>query len=38
MSQLPNEPPEDPFVGRIPDTEGHFGPYGGKFIAENELV
>ena len=34
MSRLPNEPAEDRVVGRLPDEHGHFGPYGGVFIAE----
>ncbi|MDX1433148.1 MAG: tryptophan synthase subunit beta [Gammaproteobacteria bacterium] len=31
---MPNEPAEDRVVGRLPDEHGHFGPYGGVFIAE----
>ena len=34
MSQLSNEPPEERLTGSAPDAQGHFGPYGGQFIAE----
>jgi tryptophan synthase beta chain len=31
---LPNEPVEGRVIGSLPDEAGHFGPYGGVFIAE----
>lgn len=34
MSQLSNEPPEERLIGSAPNEQGHFGPYGGQFIAE----
>lgn len=34
MSELLNEAPEDRIVGRLPDAQGHFGPYGGQFVSE----
>jgi tryptophan synthase beta chain len=34
VSRLPNEPAESRVVGTLPDEKGHFGPYGGVFIAE----
>ena len=34
MSRLLNEPVEGRIVGSLPDEAGHFGPYGGVFIAE----
>ena len=34
MSHLVNEAPEDRLIGRYPDERGHFGPYGGQFVAE----
>ena len=34
MSRLPNEPVEGRIIGSLPDEAGHFGPYGGVFIAE----
>ncbi|MGK0171905.1 MAG: tryptophan synthase beta chain [Gammaproteobacteria bacterium] len=34
MSDLVNEPSEDRLVGALPDAEGHFGIYGGRFVAE----
>lgn len=34
MSQLSNEPPEERLIGSAPNAQGHFGPYGGQFIAE----
>lgn len=34
MSRLLNEPVEGRMVGSLPDDSGHFGPYGGVFIAE----
>ncbi len=34
MSRLLNEPAEGRVIGSLPDENGHFGPYGGVFIAE----
>ena len=34
MAKLLNEPAEDRLAGRLPDGQGHFGPYGGCFVAE----
>ncbi len=34
MSRLLNEPAEGRVIGSLPDEAGHFGPYGGVFIAE----
>lgn len=34
MAKLLNETPEDRLIGRLPDAGGHFGPYGGMFVAE----
>ena len=34
MSQLPNIAPNERLTGKFPDTEGHFGPYGGIFVSE----
>ena len=34
MSKLANVKPEERLIGRYPDEHGHFGPYGGTFIAE----
>ncbi len=34
MSRLRNEPAEGRYIGSLPDEAGHFGPYGGVFIAE----
>ncbi len=34
MARLLNEPPEERLLGRLPDARGHFGPYGGCFVAE----
>ena len=34
MSRLQNEPAEGRIIGRLPDEAGHFGRYGGVFIAE----
>lgn len=34
MSQGRNEPTENQIIGTLPDADGHFGPYGGRFIAE----
>jgi len=34
VSRLLNEPVEGRIVGSLPDEAGHFGPYGGVFIAE----
>ncbi len=34
MSRLLNEPAEGRVIGSLPDESGHFGPYGGVFIAE----
>ena len=37
MSRLLNEPLEGRIIGSLPDDAGHFGPYGGVFIAETLL-
>jgi len=34
VSRLRNEPAEGRYIGSLPDEAGHFGPYGGVFIAE----
>ena len=34
MSKRINENSEDRIIGRFPDARGHFGIYGGRFIAE----
>ncbi|NKC14995.1 MAG: tryptophan synthase subunit beta [Gammaproteobacteria bacterium] len=34
MSQLSNKTPQERLIGQCPDAAGHFGPYGGRFIAE----
>lgn len=34
MSKLANVKAEERIIGRYPDEQGHFGPYGGTFIAE----
>ena len=34
MPNLANVKAEDRIIGRYPDERGHFGPYGGTFIAE----
>lgn len=34
MSEGRNEPKENQIIGALPDADGHFGPYGGRFIAE----
>jgi len=32
--RLLNEPPDERLLGQLPDARGHFGPYGGCFVAE----
>ena len=34
MSSLLNEAPEERLIGSMPDAAGHFGDYGGQFVAE----
>ena len=34
MSKLLNERLEERLIGQYPDANGHFGPYGGRFVAE----
>ena len=34
MSKRANINPDEQIIGRYPDADGHFGPYGGVFIAE----
>ena len=34
MAKLLNEDPGERIIGRLPDAAGHFGPYGGMFVAE----
>ena len=34
MPNLANVKAEDRLIGRYPDERGHFGPYGGTFVAE----
>jgi len=29
---------DGPLIGQAPDNRGHFGPYGGKFVAETLMV
>ena len=38
MSRLRNEPVEGRIIGSLPDEAGHFGPYGGVFIAETLMA
>ena len=30
----PAHAPQNPADGRVPDAAGHFGPYGGRYVAE----
>jgi tryptophan synthase beta chain len=34
VARLLTEPPEERLLGQLPDARGHFGPYGGCFVAE----
>ena len=34
MPKLPNLSIDERIIGRYPDARGHFGPYGGVFVAE----
>ena len=34
MPKLPNLSPDERIIGRLPDARGHFGRYGGVFVAE----
>jgi tryptophan synthase beta chain len=34
VGKLLNENPHDRIIGKLPDASGHFGPYGGVFVAE----
>jgi tryptophan synthase beta chain len=34
VSSLLNEAPEERLIGSMPDAAGHFGDYGGQFVAE----
>lgn len=34
MSDLPNKPEDERVIGTLPGADGHFGPYGGRFVAE----
>ena len=34
MPKLPNLSPDQRIIGNLPDARGHFGPYGGQFVAE----
>ncbi len=36
MSQIENT--NEPLIGQVPDSRGHFGIYGGKFVAETLMV
>ncbi len=36
MSQIENT--NEPLIGQMPDNRGHFGVYGGKFVAETLMV
>jgi len=36
VSQLKNK--DDKLIGQAPDNRGHFGIYGGKFVAETLMV
>ncbi len=36
VSQLKNK--DDKLIGQVPDNRGHFGIYGGKFVAETLMV
>jgi len=33
-----NKPMGDKLIGQAPDSRGHFGPYGGRFVAETLMV
>jgi len=34
VPKLPNLSPDERIIGRLPDARGHFGRYGGVFVAE----
>ncbi len=36
VSQIENT--NEPLIGQLPDSHGHFGVYGGKFVAETLMV
>ncbi len=36
VSQIENT--NEPLIGQVPDNRGHFGVYGGKFVAETLMV
>ena len=38
MSQLEITKAGDQLIGQAPDSRGHFGPYGGRFVAETLMV
>ncbi len=38
MSKRTNIKPDEQIIGRYPDANGHFGPYGGVFVAETLML
>lgn len=38
MSQVESIKTDGPLIGKTPDSRGHFGPYGGLFVAETLMV
>lgn len=38
VSQQDSMKTDGPLIGQAPDNRGHFGPYGGKFVAETLMV
>ena len=38
VSQIEEMKTGDKLIGRAPDSRGHFGPYGGRFVAETLMV
>lgn len=38
MSKAETTTAGEPLIGQAPDSRGHFGPYGGRFVAETLMV
>jgi len=38
VSQVESIKTDGPLIGKTPDSRGHFGPYGGLFVAETLMV
>lgn len=38
MSEVKTFKAGDHLIGQVPDARGHFGPYGGRFVAETLMV